>query len=101
MLDIRKIISDAIQNKEILQVRYSRKEGGISERDMEPFDISSGTRTPNGPEKFWGWCLLHNNIEGKLMERILEVTNTGKKFDPSIREKIFGNKQNYKIPRNW
>lgn len=98
--NIRQTIIDAIQNKEIVVVKYDRIEGGISERRMEPFDISPGERTPTDPDKFWGWCLFHNTIEGKYIDRILSVTRTGEQFNPELREQSWG-RTNYRIPRNW
>jgi len=100
MSDIEDTIIEAIQSKEIIEVKYRRKEGGISEREMEPFDISPGKKTPSGPDKFWGWCLFHNSTEGKFMSGIISVKKTGKKFDPSVRERTFG-QTNYKVPRDW
>ena len=96
MSDIEKIVIEAIRNKEIVKVEYNRKQGGVSIREMEPFDISPGKKTPSGPMKFWGWCLFHDSIEGKHMSGIISVKKTGKKFDPSIREKNFG-QTNYRI----
>ncbi len=77
MSDIEKIVIEAIRNKEIVKVEYNRKQGGVSIREMEPFDISPGKKTPSGPMKFWGWCLFHDSIEGKHMSGIISVKKTG------------------------
>ena len=80
--NIKKIIIRAIRSKEIIKVEYRRKQGGISIREMEPLGISPGERTPNGPDRLWGWCRFHSTIEGKYLRGIISVKKTGKKFDP-------------------
>jgi len=97
MVDIRKIIEEAIHNKEILSVTYDRKEGGTSEREFEPFDMGPNKNDPDGLDKLWGWCLFHNRIEGKFVDRIKNIVKTGKIFEPSKRPINW----NFKIPRNW
>lgn len=101
ILTIRDEIIKAIQNKEIISVRYARKEGGISERKMMPFDISPGARTPGAPEKFWGHCIIHDRTEQKYMAGVLAAKPTGEHFDPSMLEASFSTKPNYRIPRDW
>ena len=97
MSDIRKIIKDAIQSKEILLVTYDRKEGGTSEREFEPFDLGPNKNDPDGPDKLWGWCIFHNRVEGKFVDKIQDIKNTGKHFDPNTRPINWS----FKIPRKW
>ena len=97
MVDIRKIIEEAIHNKETLLITYVSQKGETSEREVEPFDIGPNKGT-DGPDKLWLWCLFHDYQEGKFLDKIKKIVRTGKKFDPSIRS-IFN--WNFQFPRDW
>jgi len=104
MVDIRKIIEEAIHDKETLLITYVSQKGETSEREIEPFDIgpNKGTDGPDklcdGPDKLWLWCLFHDYKEGKFLDKIKKIVRTGKKFDPSKRS-IFN--WNFNFPRDW
>jgi len=98
MVDIRKIIEDAIHSKETLLITYVSLKGETSEREVEPFDIGPNKNDPNGPDKLWLWCLFHDHSEGKFLDKIKKIVKTGKKFEPSKRS-IFN--WNFQFPRDW
>ncbi len=97
MIDVKKIIVNAIQNKEVLLITYETINDGITVREIEPFDMGQGKNDPDGPERLFGWCLFHSRPERKFLEKIKDLKNTGKKFDPSLRPINW----NYQVPRDW
>ncbi len=96
------VIIEAIRVKETVIVTYRRVEGGqVTVREMEPFDISRGRRSPTAQRSFWGWCLFHGRMERKHISGILHVERTGRHFDPGVRERTFSSRPRYVVPRDW
>ncbi len=97
--EAEKIITDAIRQKYIIEVEYTRKDGTKASRMMEPFDIKLSGRS--NVLMFWGWCLFHNRIEQRRLDSIASLRATDEHFDPKIRERTFSSPPTYKIPREW
>ncbi len=100
--EFEKIVTEAIQNKFIVEVEYIRQGDSVRTcRLMEPFDIASARNSQNFEEKFWGWCLTHNRMEQKSIPNIISIKITDQHFDPLIREETFSTPPDYWIPRTW
>jgi len=100
--EVKRVVTEAIQNKLVVEVDYIREEDGARTcRMMEPFDVAVGRRSKKGEIKFWGWCLFHNRIEQKTISNIISISITDHHFDPKVREQTFRSPPSYRIPRNW
>ncbi len=96
------VIIEAIRAKEVVVVTYRHVQDGlVTIREMEPFDISRGRRSPSSRRSFWGWCLFHRRMERKHLSGILRVERTGRAFDPSVRERTFRSRPRYVVSREW
>ena len=100
--EVEDIVTEAIENKLVVEVDYIRQEDGVRTcRLMEPFDVAVGSRSKTGEKKFWGWCLFHDRIEQKTISSIISISLTAQHFDPKVRESLFSSPPRYTIPRSW
>lgn len=70
----RKIILDAIQDNKIVRIRYADRNGNISVRNTEPYEIKG--------DKYYGYCLEKNGIRSFTMQSIMSASMTGETFTP-------------------
>lgn len=96
---IEEAIVDAIRAKEVLRVRYLREDGVVTERDVEPFDLTPIKST--GQLAFLGWCRHHNRIEMRKAHRIIWVQSAGERFDPAPRLETFKAPPKFSVTRDW
>jgi predicted DNA-binding transcriptional regulator YafY len=96
------IISSAIQQKRIVEVKYRKEEDGtVATFDLEPFDVSPMKHTKTGGLRLWGWCLDTKRVEQYALDKIVGIVTTRDTFDPKIREQTFMTPPKYRIPRDW
>ena len=80
----------AIENKNIIEVKYINSENVISERQLEPYIIS----IKGNSVYLFANCLLRKELRIFRVSRILEIKITNEKFteNPEITEKIYTQK---------
>jgi predicted DNA-binding transcriptional regulator YafY len=96
------IISSAIQQKRIVELRYKKEEdGAIATFELEPFDVSPMKYEKTGGLRVWGWCLDTKRVEQYAIDKIVGIITTRDTFDPKVREQTFMTPPKYRIPRDW
>ena len=83
-------LKKAIENKNIIEVKYINSENVISERQLEPYIIS----IKGNSVYLFANCLLRKELRIFRVSRILEIKITNEKFteNPEITEKIYTQK---------
>ena len=83
-------LKKAIENKNIIEVKYINSENVMSERQLEPYIIS----IKGNSVYLFANCLLRKELRVFKVSRILEIKITNKKFteNPEITEKIYSQK---------
>jgi predicted DNA-binding transcriptional regulator YafY len=96
------IISSAIQQKRIVEVKYKKEvNGAVASFELEPFDVSPMKYEKAGGLRLWGWCLDTKRVEQYAIDKIVGIVTTRDNFDPKVREQTFMTPPKYRIPRDW
>ncbi|MCX6827358.1 MAG: YafY family protein, partial [candidate division Zixibacteria bacterium] len=72
------IVEDAIKGNRILRIKYDSIEGGVAEREVEPYFLIFIERA----FYFVGYCHLRRDLRTFRTDRIIDITLTDKKFTP-------------------
>ena len=67
-------LSEFIKDNIVAEIMYKDSKGGVSTRDIEPYEIKDGS--------VYGYCLSKNSIRNFKISNILLIKTKGKKFIP-------------------
>ena len=73
-MGIESKLTEFIENNMIAEIMYKDSKGGVSTRDIEPYEIKDGS--------VYGYCLSKNSIRNFKISNILLIKTKGKKFIP-------------------
>ena len=102
----QKIIT-AIQKQEWLRITFQRKKDNICvTRDIAPYDIfSQETGKHKGEDRLIGYTKTHEDyrpgVISLYLNEIINVVNTGERFDGHIIKRLINPKRPPYIPRDW
>lgn len=75
------IIRTGAKDLKTVVITYQSKDGTITERETEPYDISNG--------KYWGYCLSSQGIRQFTIGNILTLYVTDTNYRPRWPVKIY------------
>ena len=76
--EIVETIRRAGREHKVLWIRAYEANGSIEPREVEPYSF----RPPGTTERFFFYCLLHKGTRNFLVDKIIEVRLTDKRFEP-------------------
>jgi predicted DNA-binding transcriptional regulator YafY len=84
--DLMGVIAQYGRARKLVQIEYRKQKGEqVVTRTCEPYSVRVKV-TATGPKRyFYGFCLNHGSIHSYLIDRILEVKGTNRRFVPRWR----------------
>lgn len=98
-MTIRALLEEAIRRRQILRIRYRRRDGQEHPYLIAPWDFAF---TAEGDEALTAFAYNRHEFRSFHLEAILEAGEVGVPFDPRLLYRELGRRPlQWRFPRDW